>query len=141
MARELRAPQTDGEWGAYHAIRERVLWTARGLTGYDRTHPDERAEGHYPFLYVAEGSPIGVVRVDVEGGTATLRRVAVREDVQGRGHGRELLRLAEAFARSRGATLIRSDVDVSAVGFYRKAGYERAGPPHPRGTVPMAKAL
>lgn len=141
MARELRAPQTDEEWGAYHAIRERVLWAARGLTGYDRAHPDERAEGHYPFLYVAEGSPVGVVRVDVEGGTATLRRVAVREDAQGRGHGRELLRLAEAFARSQGATLVHSNVVGSAVGFYQKAGYESVEHPHPSGAVPMAKAL
>jgi GNAT superfamily N-acetyltransferase len=141
MAPEFRTPQTDEEWSAYHAIRERVLWTSRGVTGYDRHHPDEQAEGHYPLLYIAEGTPLGVVRVDLDGGTATLRRVAVQEDVQRRGHGRELLRLAEAFARSRGATLVRSNVNEAALEFYRKAGYESSGPPRPDGTLPMVKAL
>ena len=141
MASVLRPPSTEEEWRAYHAIRERVLWEARGLTGYDPDHPDERAEGHHPLLYVLGEAPVGVVRVDIDGPTATLRRVAVREEAQRRGHGREMLRLAEAFARSRGTSLVRSTVDADAVGFYRKAGYRAAGPPTRTGSVPMEKAL
>ncbi len=141
MVSELRAPQTDEEWRVYHDIRERVLWTARGRIGYDRNHPDEHVPGHYPFLYVTDGTPLGVVRVDIDGDTATFRRVAILETEQRRGHGRQLLLLAEAFVRSQGAALIRSSVDVSALGFYEKAGYKGARIPGPDGTVAMEKHL
>ena len=36
MPGELKLVETDDEWQAYHSIRERVLWSARGLGGDDR---------------------------------------------------------------------------------------------------------
>lgn len=123
MNDELRPPATDREWDRYHDIRQRVLWTNRGLSGYDRNHPDDRASGHHPMLYLLGGEPIGVARIDVEGSTAMLRRVAIREGRQGEGHGRRMLLLAEAFAHAHQVETLRSHVDADAVGFYRKSGY------------------
>jgi hypothetical protein len=39
---DLKVVASREDWAAYHAIRERVLWEARGRRGYDRTHPDEQ---------------------------------------------------------------------------------------------------
>src|SRR5262245_60808363 len=124
MNYELRRIATESDWDAYHAIRERVLWEARGRRPgeYDRNHPDDRAVGHYPLLLLLDRRPVGALRVDVEGMTAWVRRVAIREEVQRRGHGRKMLELAMEFARTRGCRLMRSAVDGTAVGFYRKLG-------------------
>jgi GNAT superfamily N-acetyltransferase len=64
-----------------------------------------------------------VIRIDIEGTTAILRRVAVRSDAQGLGHGRELLSLAQRFAQAEGCSRLLSHVAPDAVGFYRKCGF------------------
>src|SRR5262245_23844522 len=99
----LVTPSTVDQWASYHAIRREVLFEARGLHGvYDDNHPDERAPGNHAKLLVHGADPVGVVRIDIDGTVAALRRVAIRTDLQGRGHGRVLLALAERFARDAG---------------------------------------
>ena len=139
----LRAPETASDWDHYHTIRRRVLWERRGRYGtYDENHPDEYKSGHHPFLLTYEETPIGVVRVDVNGSTAILRRVAIREDVQRSGHGRVLLVLAESFAKANGCNHLYSFVSPDAVGFYEKCGFQR-DPDEPADLehVPMEKRL
>jgi GNAT superfamily N-acetyltransferase len=123
---ELRTPRSDAEWDAYHRIRRTVLFERRGLVGvYDASHPDETRPGNYPWLLLYKHEPVGTVRVDVSGSEAIFRRVAVREDVQGRGHGRAMLVLAESFAKEHGASRIGANVDPDAVGFYERCGFSR----------------
>ena len=110
-------------WRAYHDIRRRVLFEARGHSGYDETHPDETAPGNYPKLLLWLGEPVGVVRIDIKGPTAIFRRVAIRSDVQQRGHGRTMLALAEQFARDNGCVSLTSFVAPDAVGFYERCGF------------------
>lgn len=81
------------------------------------------------------------MRVDVAGDTAFFRRVAIREDLQRKGHGRTLLSLAEQFAGAQGCTQACSNVGPGAVEFYRKVGYRERGPALDGGSVPMQKAL
>ena len=129
----LEPPATDAEWAAYHDIRRRVLFELRGHVGvYDAQHPDERRPENHPLLLTHDGAPVGVIRVDLAPGRAIFRRVAVREDVQRRGHGRVLLALAEAFVRGAGGTFIhiQSYVDPEAVGFYERCGFIRHDPRH-----------
>src|SRR5688572_5914 len=96
----LITPTEEIERRAYHDIRRRVLFEARGLFGvYQEGRPDETAIGHYPKLLLYRGDPVGVVRIDVDGTTAICRRVAIRADVQRLGHGRVLLSLVQQFAR------------------------------------------
>ena len=101
-----------------------MLFEARGhFDVYDENRPDERQAGNHPKLLLYRGDPVGVVRIDVNATTAYLRRVAVRQDVQRRGHGRALLALAQRFAiESRCATLA-SFVAPDAVEFYRSCGF------------------
>ena len=128
---ELRTPRSTEEWQSYHDIRRKVLFENRGQFGvYDEYHPDERREGNHPLLLLLDGRAIGVIRVDINGDQAIFRRVAVREDVQGAGHGRVLLTLAESFARAKGCKQIWSNVAPEAVSFYERCGFtfDSSGP-------------
>ena len=107
----------------YHDIRRQVLFEARGRSDYDETGPDEKAPGNHPKLLLWRGDPVGVVRVDLEGATAIFRRVAIRSDVQRRGHGRAMLTLAEEFARDNRCVRLTSFVAPDAVGFYERCGF------------------
>ena len=139
---ELKQVETESEWSAYHAIREDVLWKARGRSeAYNRFHPADRTPGNFPMLLIYDGAPIGVFRVDVQSEVAWFRRVAIREGVQRQGHGREMMRLAMAFAREKGCHIARSNVDKAALGFYRKLGFSEVESEHSDGGVPMARDL
>ena len=134
----LVEPRSDADWSAYHDIRRRMLFERRGEHGvYDANRPDERSPGHHPKLLVRASDYLGVVRIDVAGATAYLRRVAIDEPHQRQGLGRTLLALAEAFARAQSATRVESSVARDAVPFYLKCGYrlvgvEEADAPHPQ---------
>ena len=123
---ELASPADRAAWRAFHDIRREVLFEARGLHGvYNDRHPDDVAAGHHAKLLLHRGDPVGVIRIDISGHEAILRRVAIRSDAQRAGHGRALLSLAEAFAMSQGCGRLTSHVARDAVGFYEKCGFSR----------------
>jgi GNAT superfamily N-acetyltransferase len=143
---ELVTPTTTNDWAIYHAIRREVLFEARGQFGiYNENHPDERAPNNHPKLLIYRGEPVGVVRIDLDGDVAALRRVAIRPDAQRRGHGRVLLELAQRFARGAGCTRLVSFAAPDAVGFYQSFGFiiDAAGTvgPSVRESVFMTKEL
>jgi GNAT superfamily N-acetyltransferase len=141
-AYQLRAPSSDSEWTAYHAIRRTVLFERRGrFDVYDAAHPDEVRPGHYPFLLLYNREPIGTIRVDIADDEALFRRVAIREDVQRQGHGRKMLELAEGFVREQHRNRIRSHVDPEAVGFYERCGFTRERVEAGGATILMRKDL
>lgn len=140
---ELRVPGGDEEWRALHAIRRKVLFENRGKReSYIENHRDDAKPGNHPLILLYQGVVIGVVRIDISVGVAWLRRVAIRDDLQRLGHGRMLLRLAEAFAKTEGCNEIRSNAAVEAIEFYERCGYERdpATPP-PANAVSIRKSL
>jgi len=119
----LVTPGNAAMWQAFHEIRRAVLFEARGDAGYDDNHPDDSAPGNYPKLLLYRGEPVGVVRVDLYGPTAMLRRVAIRADQQRRGHGPVLLSLVEELAAGHDCRRLESHVAADAVGFYQKCGF------------------
>ena len=122
----LRSPVGDEEWRIYHAIRRRVLFENRGLFGvYDENHPDTFVPGNHPFLLFLDGEAMGAIRVDLGERVAILRQIAIREDMQRRGHGRVMLSRAEGFARRSGCHLTRVYSAPDAVGFYARCGYRQ----------------
>jgi GNAT superfamily N-acetyltransferase len=141
MTAELRRVATAEEWEAYHAIRQRVLWEARGRAGtYDRSHPDEHKDGNFPFLLVTEGGEsVGTIRIDIAPPVAWFRRVAISEERQRQGHGRQMLMLAAGFAKERGCQQLRSNVAADAVPFYRKLGFDVMEGEVGSSSVPMAR--
>lgn len=140
---ELRAPAGDEEWRAMHAIRRKVLFENRGKReSYIENHPDDFKPGNHPLVFLHENVVIGVVRLDISDGVAWLRRVAIRDDLQRLGHGRVLVRLAEAFAKREGCKEMRSNAAVEAVEFYDRCGYERdSSRPPPVNAVSIRKSL
>jgi hypothetical protein len=42
--------ENEADWQAYHGIRRKVLWEARGRSNYDDRQPDEYRSNHYPLL-------------------------------------------------------------------------------------------
>ncbi|HEX5887740.1 MAG TPA: GNAT family N-acetyltransferase [Pyrinomonadaceae bacterium] len=140
---ELRPPVSDEEWRAFHAIRRKVLFENRGKhESYVEDHPDDSKPGNHPLILLYKGDIIGVLRLDVSETVALLRRVAIREDLQLRGHGRVLVRLTEVFAKAEGCHELRTNAAVEAVGFYERCGYtqdlEASSPPN---SVRMWKRL
>jgi len=123
---EFRRPANNDEWRAFHDIRRKVLFENRGkIDAYIENHPDDSKAGNHPLVLINKGDVIGVIRIDISANVAWLRRVAIREALQRLGHGRVLLRLAEAFVKAEGCTEVRSNAAVEAVGFYERCGYER----------------
>jgi GNAT superfamily N-acetyltransferase len=124
----LVSPRDANEWATYHDIRRRVLFEARGQFGvYNANHPDDTAPGNHAKLLVYGGDAVGVVRIDVDGPTAIVRRMAIREDMQRRGHGRALIALIEQFAYANGCHALASHVAPDAVEFYLKCGFSMVG--------------
>lgn len=140
---ELRPPASYEEWRAFHAIRRKVLFENRGKReSYIEDHPDDSKPGNHPLILLYKGDIIGVLRLDVSETVVLLRRVAIREDLQLRGHGRVLLRLAEVFAKTESCNELRTNAAIEAVGFYERCGYaqdlEVSSPPN---SVRMWKRL
>jgi GNAT superfamily N-acetyltransferase len=149
---QLRKPDTDSAWEAFHRIRRSVLFEPRGRGDiYDPTHPDDRAADHYPLLLWHDDVPVGVIRLDyLVDDSVVTRLVAIDAPLQRRGHGRVMLLLAEAWARESGARRLVVNAAVDAEGFYAKMGYHRGAwhdPYFAKGgaalmeTVPMVKPL
>lgn len=138
----LVSPDGSEAWDAYHRIRRIVLFERRGRLGeYDSKHPDEHEPGNYPKLMTVDGRFVGVVRIDIRGELARLRRLAIDEPWQRKGYGRILVALSEAFAREAGARRVESAVAPDAVEFYRKCGFRPMQLDPLRSSVPMFKEL
>jgi GNAT superfamily N-acetyltransferase len=140
---ELRAPGSNEEWLAFHAIRRKVLFENRGKFGsYIENHPDDFKPNHHPLILIYRSEVVGVIRVEICESRAWFRRVAVREDLQRLGHGRVLLRLAELFAKAAGCDEVRCNAAVEAVGFYERCGFTPdLSAAAPVNSVSMRKAL
>jgi GNAT superfamily N-acetyltransferase len=143
MEYEIKPVTSDEDWETFHSIRQRVLWEDRGHSSkeYDRDHPQDRASGNHAFILMFRGEPGGVLRVDVDGSTAWIRRVAVREEFQRRGHGRRMLELVGQFSLEQGCSLVRSFVDAAAIGFYEKIGFDVVRPAGSEGGMLMERVL
>jgi GNAT superfamily N-acetyltransferase len=127
MPYELKPVRSPEEWRHLHHIRRTVLFgPGQHPVGYDENHPDDRADGNLPLLFLLDTRPIGVVRLDLRGETAIVRLVAVAEEEQGKGHGRKLDALVEAEARRRGVKTLRVNAAPEALGYYKKMGWRRA---------------
>lgn len=123
----LAPVKDETDWHAYHEIRRRVLFEARGRHAvYDDAHPDEYKANHFPLLLKRNGQPLGTTRLDVIGdGGAIVRLVAIAEDERGRGHGRVLAAMVEDFARDQGVSELFVNAAPESVGYYEKLGWRR----------------
>lgn len=127
MAHSLLPVRGPEHWRAFHDIRRRELFEARGRPGiYNDNHPDDVADFAHPFVLELDGRIIGALRLDVlRAGRIALRLVAIAADEQAQGHGRAMSGLLETAARSLGGTELVVNAAPEAVGFYEKTGWSR----------------
>jgi len=130
----VRSPR---EWGVYHAIRRDAIFAALlPDQAYDEHDGDEFKPGHLPHVLICDGEVIGTVRIDlIDDVQAGLRLIGIRADLQRRGHGAVLLRLAEAAAHALGRSEIVINAHPASLAFYRARGYAE-GPWRDKGPVP-----
>jgi GNAT superfamily N-acetyltransferase len=120
----LSRPVLQAEWQAYREIRRSVHFEDGAKTTSSPDQDEDLTAGNYPLLLWLNGHPVGAMRIDsLEGGGAAFRLVAIHPECQGQGHGRALLREAEAFAREIGCRKAVIYSTIEAAGFYASAGY------------------
>lgn len=86
------------------------------------------AAGAVHALALVDGVPAGAGRfIFVEPGVAKIQRMAVVDDVRGKGVGAALLRFLEDESRSRGARRFTLGAQTQARAFYEKQGYAAVG--------------
>lgn len=126
MRYELVEVQSAEEWKAYHFLRRKVLWEAKGRFNYNENHPDEHLNANHPLLLKLQGRAIGTARLDEIGrGSGVVRLVSIASEVQRAGHGRTLSLLAEEYARRLGIATLLVNAAPDAVGFYEKMGWKK----------------
>jgi len=109
----------------------RLRWTVfveeQGVRPSDEVDSHDRTDAVHALASVG-GVPCGAGRLIFTGpGEARIERMAVIDDVRGRGVGRALLDFLEQQARKRGATRLTLSAQTHAKGFYEKAGYTARG--------------
>jgi amino-acid N-acetyltransferase len=76
------------------------------------------------FFVGSDGSPTGLVGLELYGADALLRSLAVAENARGKGLGSTLIDHAEQYAASKGVRSLYL-LTTTAEGFFKRLGYER----------------
>ena len=76
-----------------------------------------------------EGRPVGTARLLIHDGYGKIGRVAVLEDVRGKGYGKAIMQKSLEVLREEGAPAARLAAQIHAVGFYEALGFEAYGDP------------
>lgn len=96
-----------------------ALLEAQGLPAADLT--DAHLE-HF-FFVGSDGSPTGLVGIEIYGDVALLRSLVVSEHMRNRGLGSALLDQAEHYAASRGVRTLYL-LTTTAEAFFKRRGYQ-----------------
>jgi len=131
---EVRLAQTPRDVELCLRVRWTVFVEEQGVRPSDELDGHDRADAVHA-LALLDGVPCGAGRlVFREAGVACIQRMAVIDDVRGRGVGRALLTFLEQESRRRGATRLTLNAQVRAQRFYEKSGYTASGGVHDDGT-------
>lgn len=89
---------------------------------------EEELDGHDPssdhYLLLSYGVPAGTARVRFVDGVAKIERVAILENYQGQGLGREIMQFILSDLRQRSAVqTVKLGSQVHAIPFYEKLGF------------------
>ena len=135
MTVEVRSPVTDADRAALHAVRHEVFTVGQGVpVSIERDDRDADAEHALALL---DGRVVGTGRLLVgEDGVGRIGRMAVLDEVRGRGIGAAVLRFLEERAAARGLHAVELHSQSHACGFYARAGYEPEGEEYEEAGIP-----
>ena len=109
-----------------HALRTRVFVDEQGVPSeIERDDADETAV--HVLSRDASGAVVATGRLLVRGASASIGRMAADASVRGRGHGAAVLAELHRQAALRGVTEIELHAQLTARGFYERAGYTPVG--------------
>lgn len=124
---EVRVASSEAEIAACLRLRWTVFVEEQGVRPSDEVDAHDRGDAVHALALI-DSVPCGTGRfVFVERGVAKLQRMAVIDDVRGKGVGAALLRFLEEEARRRGAARFTLWAQTHARAFYEKAGYAACG--------------
>jgi predicted GNAT family N-acyltransferase len=127
MSAEVRLARDEAEVAAALKLREEVFCDEQGVPlEADLDGLDDEA---LHVIASESGELVGTCRIVLDGTTARFGRLCVRRDARGRGLARALLDQAEVQARAADAQRMTLHAQTSALGLYRRAGYESEGEP------------
>src|SRR5512133_2880969 len=127
MSAEVRRARDETEVAAALKLRSEVFCEEQGVPLDADVDGLDDAALH--VVAIEGGELVGTCRVVLEGTQARFGRLCVRRDARGRGLARALLDEAEVQARGAGAERMTLHAQTSALGLYRRAGYEAEGEP------------
>jgi predicted GNAT family N-acyltransferase len=107
------------------ALRRAVFCDEQGVP-VDMEHDADDADALH-LVAVDRGRVVGTCRVLGDGPSVRLGRMAVARDRRGGGLGAGLLAAAHALAAERGAREVAIHAQLSALGFWERAGYVAEG--------------
>ena len=121
----------------------------RGILQWDESYPNKEyfesaSSDENLFVLKEDGKIVGAMVLDewqtpewesadwteVNGNPLILHSFCVHPDVQGKGYGKKMLQFAEDFTKGQNYPVLRLDAysgNKSAVAFYKKRGYRKAG--------------
>ena len=133
---EIRpVPFGSPEYDATVELRRAVLRRPLGLDFTQEQLAAEHGDVHFALLHADEALAC-LVFTPKDGKTLKMRQVAVREDLQGQGVGRQLVETSEVWARRNGYERIVLHARDTAVPFYLAQGYELEGEPFDEVGIP-----
>jgi predicted GNAT family N-acyltransferase len=122
---EVRPARNSSEVDEALELRRRVFVGEQRVTlEADRDGLDPEATH---IVAIADGRVVGTCRLVFEGGLAQLGRMAVEDEIRGRGIGAAILAEAERQARAARAERIRLHAQLAARALYERAGFETRG--------------
>jgi len=131
---EVRIAQSSKDVQTCLRLRWTVFVEEQGVRPSDELDAHDRNDAIHALASL-DGVPCGAGRfIFEEPGLAKIQRMAVVDDVRGRGVGKALLQFLEAEASRRGASRLTLWAQVRARPFYEKAGYAPVGAEFDDGT-------
>ena len=113
---------------AVFELRHHVFVVGQGVP--EQIERDDRDAEAVHVLAEDGGTVLGTGRLVVAGATGVVGRMAVAATARGRGVGAALLAALERQATSAGLPTVELHAQVSARGFYERAGYAAIGSPY-----------
>jgi len=122
-------------------LRERILRVPLGLRFREQDLASEKDEIRFGLLDSSGTLSACLLIRPMKKGTVKLRQMAVNEELQGTGMGKELIGKVEKELKRDGITDIELHARKYAEGFYLKLGYTVTGEPFEEVGIPHVKMV
>ncbi len=108
-------------------LRNEVLRVPLGLNLFDEEINLENKQMHFGMFDPCGNLLACAIAVECSSTEAKIRQMAVDSQYRGKGYGRKIIHCIEDYLARRGLIHLYLNARMTAVGFYEKLGYAKAG--------------